>query len=134
MRTPSRFIATLVANMDTKQWNVILLKRKIKRVPLKRKKCQRCKRVGHTTKFCHSIRCFKCEGFGHKAKNCMNPKKQYNQKEDARRSQRRDLKREDVQTLESKMPRQMSLKMEFEKIHKNLRNTTVQMKKVFFLC
>ena len=50
-------------------------------------KCWRCKIFGHTTKFCHSIRCSKCEGFGHKAQNCMNPKTQYNQKEDAPKTQ-----------------------------------------------
>ena len=36
MVTYSMTIATLVTNMDTKQWNVILLKRKLKRVLLKR--------------------------------------------------------------------------------------------------
>ena len=77
-------------------------------------KCWRCKSVGHTTKFCHSIRCFKSEGFGHKAQNCMNPKKQYNQKEDAPRSQRRDLKKDDIQTLERKMHHDISLKMKSE--------------------
>ena len=49
-------------------------------------KCWRCKCLGHTTRFFHSIKGFNCEGFGHKAQNCMNPKKQYNQKEDALRS------------------------------------------------
>ena len=81
-------------------------------------KCCICKCVGHTTKFCHSIRCFKCEGFGHKAQNCMNPKTQYNQKEDVPRIQRKDLKRDNIQTLERKMPYDMSLKMEFKQIHK----------------
>ena len=36
MVTHSMTTATRVTNMDTKQWNVILLKRKLKRVPLKR--------------------------------------------------------------------------------------------------
>ena len=36
MATYSVTIATLVTNMDRKQWNVILLKRKLKKVPLKR--------------------------------------------------------------------------------------------------
>ena len=36
MVTYSMTTATLVTNMDTKQWNVILLKRKLKRFPLKR--------------------------------------------------------------------------------------------------
>ena len=58
----------------------------------------------------------------------MNPKKQYNQKEDAPRSQRRDLKRDDIQTLESKMPHDMSLKMKSEKIHKESRETSPKRK------
>ena len=33
--TYSMNTTTLVTNMDTKQWNVILLKRKLKRVPMK---------------------------------------------------------------------------------------------------
>ena len=36
MVTYSMTTATLVTNMDKRQWNVILLKRKLKRVPLKR--------------------------------------------------------------------------------------------------
>ena len=44
----------------------------------------------------------------------MNPKKQYSQKEDAPRSQRRDLKKDDIQTLERKMPHDISLKMKSE--------------------
>ena len=43
------------------------------------------------------------------------------------------MKRDDIQTLESNTPHEMSLKMESEKIHKNLRNTTVQMKDFFSL-
>ena len=58
----------------------------------------------------------------------MNPKKQYNQKEDTLRSQRRDLKRDDIQTLESKMPHDMSLKMKSEKIHKESRETSPKRK------
>ena len=58
----------------------------------------------------------------------MNPKKQYNQKENAPRSQRRDFKRDDIQTLESKMPHDMSLKMESEKIHKNTIKTSPKKK------
>ena len=54
----------------------------------------------------------------------MIPKKQYNQKQDAPRSQRRDLKRDDIQTLESKMPHDMSIKMKSEKIHKESRETS----------
>ena len=72
--------------------------KKTQKSSFEKTKCWRCKRVGHTTKFCHSIRCFKCEVFGHKAQNCMNPKKQYNQKEDTPRSQRRDLKKDNIQT------------------------------------
>ena len=47
----------------------------------------------------------------------MNPKTQYNQNEDAPRSQRKDLKRDNIQTPESKMPHDMSLKMESKQIH-----------------
>ena len=43
-------------------------------------------------------------------------------------SQRRDFKRDDIQTLESKMPHDMSLKIEFEKIHKNSRKTSPKKK------
>ena len=53
----------------------------------------------------------------------MNPKTQYNQKEDDPRSQRRDLKRDNIQNPEDNMPHDMSLKMESEKIHKNSRET-----------
>ena len=41
----------------------------------------------------------------------MNPNTQYNQKEDAPRSQRKDLKRDNIKTPESKMPHDMYLKM-----------------------
>ena len=105
-----------------------VFEKKIQESSSEKTKCWRCKLVGHTTKFCHSIRCFNCEGFGHKAQNCMNPKKQYNQKEDAPRSQRRDLKRDDIQTQESKMPHDMSSKMESEQIHKESRETSPKRK------
>ena len=47
----------------------------------------------------------------------MNPKTQYNQKEDALKSQGKDLKRD-------KMPHEMSLKMESKQIYKNSRETS----------
>ena len=58
----------------------------------------------------------------------MDPKKQYNQKEDAPRSQRKDLKRDDIQTQEDKMPHDMSLKMESKQIYKNSRETSPKRK------
>ena len=54
----------------------------------------------------------------------MNPKTQYNQKEEAPRSKRKDLKRDNIQTPESKMPHEMSLKMESQQIHKESRETS----------
>ena len=51
----------------------------------------------------------------------MNPKTQYNQKEDAPKSQGKDLKRDNIKTKERKMPHDMSLKMKYEKIHKESR-------------
>ena len=54
----------------------------------------------------------------------MNPKTQYNQKEDDPRNQRRDLKRDNIQTPEGKMSHDMSLKMESEQIHKKSKVTS----------
>ena len=101
-----------------------VFEKKIQESSSEKTKCGRCKLVGNTTKFCHSIRCFKCEGFGHKAQNFMNPKTQYNQKEDAPKSQGKDLKRDNIQTQEDNMPHNMSLKMESKQIFKNSRETS----------
>ena len=101
---------------------MILLKRKLKRVPLKRQSVGDARVLGIQQIFFSLHMVF--QRFGHKAQNCMNPKKQYNQKEYAPRSQRRDSKRDDIQTLESKMPHDMSLKMKSEKIHKESRETS----------
>ena len=58
----------------------------------------------------------------------MNPKTQYNQKEDAPKSQGKDLKRDNIETQEDKMPYDMSLNMEFKKIYKNSRDTSPKRK------
>ena len=58
----------------------------------------------------------------------MNPKKQYKQKENAPRSQRKDFKRYDIQTLESKMPHDMSSRMESQQTHKESRETSLKRK------
>ena len=58
----------------------------------------------------------------------MNPKTQYNQKEDAPKSQGKDLKRDNIQTQEDKMLHDMSLKMESKQISKNSRETSPKRK------
>jgi hypothetical protein len=40
-------------------------------------RCWRCNFVGHTTKFCHTMRCYICDRFGHTSQNCKNTKSQY---------------------------------------------------------
>jgi hypothetical protein len=34
--------------------------------------CWICNYVGHTTKFCNTMKCYKCDCFGHKPQNCRN--------------------------------------------------------------
>ena len=58
----------------------------------------------------------------------MNPKTQYNKKEDAPKIQGKDLKRDNIQTQEDKMPHDMSLKMESKKIYKISRETSPKRK------
>ena len=58
----------------------------------------------------------------------MNPKTQYNQKKDSPRSQRKDLKRDNIQTPENKMPHDMYLRMEYDQMHKNSRGTSPKRK------
>jgi hypothetical protein len=39
-------------------------------------RCWRCNYVGHTTKFCHTMRCYNCDRFGHKSQDCRKSRSQ----------------------------------------------------------
>jgi hypothetical protein len=40
-------------------------------------RCWRCNFFWHTTKFCHTMRCYNCDRFGHKSQNYKNTKSRY---------------------------------------------------------
>jgi hypothetical protein len=40
-------------------------------------RCWRCNFVVHTTKFCHTMRCYNCDRFGHKSQRCRSSKIQF---------------------------------------------------------